>query len=126
MGQFWTGERLKTDMNDPQNLEPLPEEIQDAEALEELLSRPRPAAVRALGRVEGDILVLGAAGKMGPTLARMARRASDAAGVRRRVMGRQPLLQPESPPGWRRTASRRSKATCSSRRSSTPCPTRPT
>src|SRR5262249_54200889 len=35
----------------------------------------------------GDLLVLGASGKMGPTLARMARAASDRAGARRRVIG---------------------------------------
>ncbi len=82
-------------MNDPQNLEPLPEEIQDAETLEELLSRPTPAAVRAMGRIEGDLLVLGVAGKMGPTLARMARRASEAAGVPRRILGVSRFSQPE-------------------------------
>ena len=65
----------------------LPDVIRDVAELEDLLSRPSPAAVRALGQVDGDILVLGAAGKMGPTLARMARRASDLAGVRRRVWG---------------------------------------
>jgi nucleoside-diphosphate-sugar epimerase len=40
-----------------------------------------------MARIEGDLIVLGASGKMGPTLARMARRASDAAGVRRRILG---------------------------------------
>ena len=43
--------------------------------LEESLSEPRDATVEALERVDGDILVLGAGGKMGPTLARMAARA---------------------------------------------------
>ena len=65
----------------------LPEIIADVEQLEELLSRPTAAVVEALSRIEGDILVLGVAGKMGPTLARMARRASDAAGGRRRIIG---------------------------------------
>ena len=37
--------------------------------------------------IEGDLVVLGVGGKMGPTLARMARRASDLAGVNRRVIG---------------------------------------
>jgi nucleoside-diphosphate-sugar epimerase len=37
-------------------------------------------------RLEGDLLILGAGGKMGPTVARMARRAVDAAGVTRRVI----------------------------------------
>ncbi len=48
----------------------------DAEALEERLSRPDSDVVDDLGRLDGDIMVLGATGKMGPTLARMARRAA--------------------------------------------------
>jgi nucleoside-diphosphate-sugar epimerase len=87
---------VEADVNDPQNLGTLPETIPGAQALEELLSRPTPAAVRAMGQVEGDLLVLGVAGKMGPTLARMARRASDAAGVRRRIVGVSRFSQPES------------------------------
>jgi nucleoside-diphosphate-sugar epimerase len=55
---------------------PLPDRIEDLEQLEELLSRPSDALVQTLQRVEGDILVLGVGGKMGPTLARMAKRAS--------------------------------------------------
>src|SRR5579871_2324254 len=63
-----------------------PETIQDVEQLEELLSRPTPGVIETLGRIEGDLVVLGAAGKMGPSLARMAQRASEAIGVRRRVI----------------------------------------
>ncbi|HJN12347.1 MAG TPA: NAD(P)-dependent oxidoreductase [Pirellulaceae bacterium] len=59
----------------------------DVDELEELLSRPSDDVVRAMSNVKGDILVLGVGGKMGPTLARMARRASDGAGVARRVIG---------------------------------------
>lgn len=40
-----------------------------------------------MNELDGDILVLGVGGKMGPTLARMAKRASDAAIVPRRVIG---------------------------------------
>jgi nucleoside-diphosphate-sugar epimerase len=56
--------------------------------LDELLSEPRDATVAALARVEGDIVVLGAGGKMGPTLARMAARALRLAenGAHRRVV----------------------------------------
>jgi len=64
-----------------------PTSIQDVAQLEELLSDPTEGVVRTLGSLEGDIVVLGAAGKMGPTLARMAKRASEAAGVKRRVIG---------------------------------------
>jgi nucleoside-diphosphate-sugar epimerase len=67
--------------------EGLPDEIRNEEQLEDLLSTPTDAAIDAMGRVEGDIMLLGVAGKMGPTLARMARRASDAAGVKRRIIG---------------------------------------
>ncbi|MFO0843288.1 MAG: hypothetical protein U0797_12975 [Gemmataceae bacterium] len=55
--------------------------------LEDRLSEPTPAVVETLARLDGDVALLGVAGKMGPSLARMARRASDAAGVRRRVIG---------------------------------------
>jgi dTDP-4-dehydrorhamnose reductase len=61
--------------------------IQDVAELEELLSEPTQGVVRMLGSLDGDIVVLGVGGKMGPTLARMARRASEIAGVRRRVIG---------------------------------------
>ena len=58
----------------------LPPTIRSLDELEALLSEPSAATVRALQGLPGDILVLGAGGKMGPTLARMARRASDLAG----------------------------------------------
>lgn len=60
--------------------------IADVDELELLLSEPSEPAVRALASLPGDILVLGCGGKMGPTLARMAKRAADAAGVPRRVI----------------------------------------
>lgn len=57
------------------------------EELDELLSRPTERVIESMRRLEGDLLLLGVGGKMGPTLARMARRASDAAGVSRRIVG---------------------------------------
>lgn len=65
----------------------LPVDIETEEQLEDLLSEPTEGVVETLRRVPGDIVVLGVAGKMGPTLARMLRRGTDAAGVRRRVIG---------------------------------------
>ena len=61
--------------------------IQNLEQLEDRLSEPTPEVVETLRRLEGDLIVLGVAGKMGPSLARMARRASDLAGIRRRIIG---------------------------------------
>ena len=61
--------------------------ITNVEELEEALSRPTDGARAALQRVDGDLIILGAGGKMGPTLARMARRAlDDAAQHTRRVI----------------------------------------
>jgi nucleoside-diphosphate-sugar epimerase len=64
-----------------------PDTIHNLEELEDRLSTPTPEVVETLGRLEGDLLVLGVAGKMGPSLARMARRASVQAGVHRRIVG---------------------------------------
>lgn len=52
-----------------------PATIADEAALEEVMTRPDAALRADLAAVPGDILVLGAAGKMGPTLCRLAKRA---------------------------------------------------
>lgn len=54
----------------------LPETIESEEAVEELLSRPPTWLGRLLKSVEGDIMFLGIGGKVGPTIARMAKRAA--------------------------------------------------
>lgn len=58
----------------------------DEEQLEDRLSAPGAPVVAALRACPGDVLVLGAGGKLGPSLARMARRAADLAGSPRRVL----------------------------------------
>ncbi len=50
------------------------------EELDELLARPTAADVAAMKALDGDLLLLGVAGKMGPTLAMRARRALDESG----------------------------------------------
>jgi len=54
----------------------LPETIQDIDALDDLLCRPSQALIDDLRKVEGDIMILGVAGKMGPTLAGLAKAAA--------------------------------------------------
>ncbi len=54
---------------------PIPGRFETEEALEDYMATPSRALVEDLGSVEGDLLVLGAAGKMGPSLARLARNA---------------------------------------------------
>jgi len=52
-----------------------PARIADETELEEVLTRPDPALAADLAAVPGTLMVLGAAGKMGPTLCRLAKRA---------------------------------------------------
>ena len=53
----------------------LPTRFEDVEALEDFMSEPTPGLMADLARVDGDLMVIGVGGKMGPTLARMAKRA---------------------------------------------------
>ena len=61
-------------------------EIRNVAELEERLSRPSEAVVSAMDAIDGDFLILGAGGKMGPSLAKLARRAADSAGRSRRII----------------------------------------
>lgn len=72
----------------------MPETIADIAQLEELLSRPTGEVVATMGRLKGDVILLGVGGKIGPSLARMARRASDAAGIQRRIIGAARFSEP--------------------------------
>lgn len=72
-----------------------PKALQTVEQLEDLLSEPTEAVIDLMQRLEGDLILLGVAGKIGPSLARMARRASDEAGVARRVIGVSRFTNPD-------------------------------
>jgi len=54
--------------------------------LEDILTAPTAETVEAMTRLDGDLLILGAGGKMGPTLARLAERSIEAAGRPHRVI----------------------------------------
>ena len=55
--------------------------------LESYLSEPTDEVIASMTALEGDILILGVSGKMGPTLAKQAKRAIDLAGVTKKVIG---------------------------------------
>jgi nucleoside-diphosphate-sugar epimerase len=74
----------------------LPDRIDNEMQLEELLSRPSEAVLRAFASQEGDWILLGVGGKMGPTLARMARRACDEVAPKQRVIGISRFTSPKS------------------------------
>ena len=61
----------------------LPERFDSVEALEDFMTHPSDALIADLARTPGDILVLGVGGKMGPTLARLGKRAAP----NKKVMG---------------------------------------
>lgn len=60
--------------------------ITSVQDLEEQLSQPTAADVSAINSLNGDLLILGAGGKMGPSLAALARRAADLAGSQKRII----------------------------------------
>ena len=59
--------------------------IKTESELEELLSRPDEETASTMAALDGDLIILGVGGKMGPSLALLARRAIDQAGVKKRV-----------------------------------------
>lgn len=64
----------------------LPTLIQTVTELDEILSRPSEAVVESIKNLDGDIMLLGAGGKMGPSLAELAQRAVTAAGGKKKVI----------------------------------------
>jgi len=75
----------------------LPPVIETVEQLEDLLSEPTPEVVAALAELDGDLLILGVGGKIGPSLAKMARRALNEAGASdQRVIGVDLFPTPET------------------------------
>jgi hypothetical protein len=61
-------------------------QINNETELEARLSRPTEHDIAAMGALDGDLLILGVGGKMGPSLAKLARRASDAGAPHKRII----------------------------------------
>lgn len=61
--------------------------IENEEALDLLLSTPTPGVIETLSQMKGDLILLGVGGKMGPSMAWMAKRAAEAANRSMRIIG---------------------------------------
>lgn len=61
--------------------------MSELEILEQELLKPSEPLIADMQSLQGDIMLLGVAGKMGPSMARLARQAADLAGVKRRIIG---------------------------------------
>jgi len=68
-------------------MENYPEYFKNENELEEALSMPTPEVIELVKTLEGDIIFLGVAGKMGVSMARMTKKACDIAGVKKRIIG---------------------------------------
>ena len=59
----------------------------ELEALEQELLKPSEALISDISKIEGDIILLGVGGKMGPSMAKLARKAIVRAGIDKRIIG---------------------------------------
>ena len=57
------------------------------EELENKLSEPSKRLLEDIAKIQGDIMILGLGGKMGPSLAKLLKRAIDAVGISKKVIG---------------------------------------
>ncbi len=71
MSRKGTGRPVASTLDD----RPLPESFADEAALEDFLATPARDLIADMARVDGDLMILGVGGKMGPSLARLARNA---------------------------------------------------
>jgi dTDP-4-dehydrorhamnose reductase len=67
------------------NLKTLPDKFESVSQLEEFMSRPSESLVEYFKGLEGDIMIIGAGGKIGPTMTLMARRAADKGGEQKKI-----------------------------------------
>ncbi len=68
--------------------------IHTVDELDKMLATPSPALVSDIAKLDGDILVLGVGGKMGPSLAKLAKNAINQAGSGQRVIGVDKVFYP--------------------------------
>jgi len=64
----------------------MPERFDTCKELEDFLSRPKKDVINSLAGLDGDLLILGAGGKMGPTLALLAQRCVREGGLHKEII----------------------------------------
>jgi nucleoside-diphosphate-sugar epimerase len=69
--------------------------MKQIDAVVEELLQPSDALVADIAKLKGDILILGVGGKIGPSLALLARRAIDKSGISKRVIGVSRFSEPD-------------------------------
>lgn len=74
----------------------LPDQIENESQLDEVLTAPSPQLIESIGQLEDPLILLGAGGKMGPTLARLAQRAAEQNGRRLRIIAASRFRNPSS------------------------------
>ena len=70
--------------------------MKNIEAIYKQMLEPSAELVEDIARLEGDIMVLGAGGKMGPALAILAKKAAEKAGVNKRIIAVSRFSEPEA------------------------------
>jgi dTDP-4-dehydrorhamnose reductase len=74
----------------------LPDRITSEIELEDILAEPSEADIESVARLRGDVLILGAGGKMGPSLARRVHRAAARAGSATHVLAASRFSSPST------------------------------
>lgn len=69
--------------------------IEKEEQIENIMTTPSAELIDTMSKIDGDIIVLGCAGKMGPTMTKLAKRAVDAAGLKKEVIGVDRFVAPQ-------------------------------
>ncbi len=70
--------------------------MKDLELLEKQLTQPSAALIADMAKIDGDIMLLGIGGKMGPGMGKLAVAAAKAAGVSKRIIGVSRFSDPKS------------------------------
>src|SRR5687768_2002872 len=68
----------------------------ELELMEKALLQPSDALVADMYDIDGDIILLGVGGKMGPSMAKLAKQAADKAGTKKRIIGISRFSDPQA------------------------------